>query len=545
MNKDNILDRVAELSADELVAFIQGGVLTLDELMQESDGELSPNKRQYIHDQLLNGDKNAWNEVVANPTIERAQNYLNEFKQGKYRDDARDLIVQLNQQLEVEQVQERSVEEWNSIDKNDINALRSYVSKYPDSENITEARRLINNLQIEEIMGIDIDYLVSQIQQLQMQIDTEVNGEYFFEEFVNDKIVEIIKRFISEGKVTKVALLEKIKYDQNLLNIGIVRKLLDDVVITTDELLGVGIDRRFVQKLFQPKNSMIFDTPPRLDKIHKQSTEVYFWGIPSSGKSTALGAILSAAASGKIARSMDADIGSQGYGYMTRLMTLFQPNEVTTLVASTAVDQFYEMGFDLVDYNGRVHPITCIDMAGELMRCMYKHNADESMSQVDLEMLDTLTNVLIDNSSASRKMHVFVIEFGAEDRLYEGLPQRVYLDGALSYIKDTGIFKRDTDAIYIMITKSDKIKNLSKQAIDDYIMNKYRGFYNGLTQICEDNEINKGIVEKIAFTLGQVCFQELCIFNPKPAENVVDILLNRSASFRKGKVGLFLSALKK
>ena len=35
-------------------------------------------------------------------------------------------------------------------------------------------------------------------------------------------------------------------------------------------------------------------------------------------------------------------------------------------------------------------------------------------------MLDTLTKVLIDNRSTSRKMHIFVIEYGAEDRLYEG-----------------------------------------------------------------------------------------------------------------------------
>lgn len=47
-----------------------------------------------------------------------------------------------------------------------------------------------------------------------------------------------------------------------------------------------------------------------------------------------------------------------------------------------------------------------------------------------------------------------------------------------------------------MITKADKVKNATKDAFTNYINDKYLGFYNGLEQICKDNEINKGKVEK-------------------------------------------------
>ena len=275
-------------------------------------------------------------------------------------------------------------------------------------------------------------------------------------------------------------------------------------VITHADLIGIGIDKLFIRKMFNGDCAQSFNMPEKLDKIHKQSTEIYFWGIPSSGKSCALGAILSVAACGRVAKSMDSDTGSQGYGYMTKLINLFKNGQIGTLMEGTSVDSFYEMGFDLVDKEDKIHPITCIDMAGELMRCMYKANAGDSMSDTDEIMLDTLTNVLIDNRSINRKMHIFVIEYGAEDRLYEGLPQRVYLDGALSYIKNTGIFKKDTDAIYIMITKADKVKEQSKEIFSNYINKNYLGFYNGLGQICKDNEINKGVVEKLAFSLGEV-----------------------------------------
>ena len=89
-------------------------------------------------------------------------------------------------------------------------------------------------------------------------------------------------------------------------------------------------------------------------------------------------------------------------------------------------------------------------------------------------------------------------------------------------------------------------KNTSKifSFFNQYINDKYLGFFNGLEQICKDNEINKGHVEKLAFSLGDVCFQNFCKFDARPAENVVNLILQRSASFRGGKRGWFERKLK-
>ena len=53
---------------------------------------------------------------------------------------------------------------------------------------------------------------------------------------------------------------------------------------------------------------------------------------------------------------MDADTESQGYGYMTKLINLFQNGEIGTLMEGTSVDSFYEMGFDLVDTRAQLFP---------------------------------------------------------------------------------------------------------------------------------------------------------------------------------------------
>lgn len=537
VSKQNILDNVAEYSAEQLVEYIQQGIVTFDELVKDTDGEFDAVKRKKVKELLDNADERAWERVQNEHTIETAQWYLDTFPNGAYRSQARSIKAEIEKQKEDEYIQTTTDDAWTLVDKNSSESLREFVKNFPNSNHVEEANKLINQLLYDEIMGVNADTLVSQIHNFQTDKNLTIEQK-------DNNIIDAIEDYIKGNKITKNDFLAKLSDDHNLLSSGVVKRLINQGIILTSDLLNLGIEKAFIQRMFKGDSAITFRTPEKLDRIHKQSTEIYFWGIPSSGKSCALGAILSVAASGRIAKSMDPDTSSQGYGYMTKLIDLFQNGEIGTLLEGTPVDSFYEMGFDLVDKENRIHPITCIDMAGELMRCMYKENAGDPMSDSDIEMLDTMTKVLIDNRSTNRKMHVFVIEYGAEDRKYEGLPQKVYLEGAVSYIKDTGIFKKDTDAIYIMITKADKAKNNSPSFFNQYINDKYLGFFNGLEQICKDNEINKGHVEKLAFSLGDVCFQNFCKFDARPAENVVNLILQRSASFRGGKRGWFERKLK-
>lgn len=537
VSKQNILDNVAEYSAEQLVEYIQQGIVNFDELVKDTDGEFDAVKRKKVKELLDHADELAWERVQNEHTIETAQWYLDTFPNGAYRSQARSIKAEIEKQKEDEYIQTTTDDAWILVDKNSSESLREFVKNFPNSNHVEEANKLINQLLYDEIMGVNADTLVSQIHNFQTDKNLTIEQK-------DNNIIDAIEDYIKGNKITKNDFLVKLSDDHNLLSSGVVKRLINQGIILTSDLLNLGIEKAFIQRMFNGDSAITFRTPEKLDRIHKQSTEIYFWGIPSSGKSCALGAILSVAASGRIAKSMDPDTSSQGYGYMTKLIDLFQNGEIGTLLEGTPVDSFYEMGFDLVDKENRIHPITCIDMAGELMRCMYKENAGDPMSDSDIEMLDTMTKVLIDNRSTNRKMHVFVIEYGAEDRKYEGLPQKVYLEGAVSYIKDTGIFKKDTDAIYIMITKADKAKNNSPSFFNQYINDKYLGFFNGLEQICKDNEINNGHVEKLAFSLGDVCFQNFCKFDARPAENVVNLILQRSASFRGGKRGWFERKLK-
>ncbi len=530
--KDYILDNVAGYKAEDLYGFINKGLVTFDELCNDTNGEFCPKVRQELKRMLEHGDDDEWASAQAAHTIEAVQHYLDTFAEGKFRPEARALKAQIEREQADAAAQESTESAWEALDKNDIDALNDFVTNNPDSVHAAEATQRINDLLLDSIMDYDIDTLIDKIKRILNEAGTSAS-------YKNDNIANEIKSYIKKRYATKAQFLDKLREDCNLLNASAVKHLIDEHIITIADLSGIGIGKQFIKAMLTGLQTDSYTYTRSLDRIHKQSTEVYFWGIPSSGKSCALGAILSVAGSGKVAKVMDADTASQGYGYMTYLTSHFPQNgEVGTLLGGTPIDAFYEMGFDLTDESNRTHPITCIDMAGELMRCMYKSNANMPLSDTDLNMLDTMTKVLIDNRSTNRKIHFFVIEYGGEDRIFDGYHQDVYLNGALSYIKDTGIFKKETDAIFIMVTKVDKMKHVTRDAITQYVKDNYEGFYNGLNKICKDNEINGKKVEIVAFSLGKVCFQSYCKFDTKPAENVVDIMLKHSASNHGGKLGI-------
>lgn len=527
------------LGAEELFNALRGsGVNTLDEFedaIRGHEASISDAVRLEVAEMFTNLENEDWEEAKRLNTEEAYQKYLDSYPEGEYREEAREAIDNLQSVVEVPAV----TDTWDDIDKTSLEEVQSFVDENPSSPHFAEANSLLKELRKEQYLGVDIRALARQIKAI--RTDARINNP---EKAIYDRIV----KYISTGKISIDDLLNAIAEDNNFIS-GTVANLLWENGIIKD-FTKAGIDADFIAHMMSNILPQKFQAPEPITRITKTPcTEVYFWGIPSSGKSCALGAILSSANSGKVARSMQRDPNCQGYGYMTRLANLFKTNgAVGTLPEGTAISSTYEMGFVLEDEDGTEHPITCVDLAGELVRCMYKQDAGEPLTDEQQNVLRTLTNVLIDNRTDNRKIHFFVIEYGAEDREYEGLPQKDYLEAVVAYIQRTGIFKNDTDGIYLLISKVDKAKAVGKELQEKlraYILENYRGFYNGLKKVCKDNEINGGEVEIQPFTLGTVCFQNYCKFKEDTAATVVRTLMKRSYGQKPGKVNSFFSIFKR
>ena len=573
MDLDNILDNIAEYrdDIDSLVRQLKTlGIKNLEDFRaaaREQGAAIPASIQNAVAEKFANADEDDWNDVKAENTEEGYRNYLETHPDGGHRNDARNAIIKLQEQAaagaldaewetldksNVDAVEEfiklhpesTRIEEadgiiWAHVNKDSIDDLSSFVSGHRNSSHVAEANRLLMQLRQELYLGVDIRALEKQMKDI--RTDSRINNP---EKAIYDRIVS----YLNSGKIKLEDFMQALSEDHNFISSTVANLLWENGYIS--DYSQAGIDPDFITYMMSKRTPTAFMPSTKLDRVTKvPCTEIYFWGIPSSGKSCALGAILSAANSGKVALSMDKDPDCQGYGYMTRLSNLFHSNgAVGALPEGTAVTSTYEMGFNLEAPDNKVHPITCIDLAGELVRCMYKKDAGEPLSDQQLEVLQTLTNVMVDNRTQNRKIHFFVIEYGAEDRQYEGLPQQDYLQAAVAYIQRTGIFKKDTDGLYLLISKVDKAnahgRELSEK-LKAYISENYQGFYNGLKRICRDNEINGGEVEIIPFTLGEVCFQNYCKFKDKAALKVVSTIIDRSYGYKPGKMKKIMDALKK
>ena len=540
-NLENIFDNIDQYAQniDDLVAALkQAGVSNFDEF-KSAAREIGVPVKKSIQDQIAakfaNSDADAWEEAKRIDTEDAYWKYLDSNPEGEYREEARTRIEELEQNTKVT----ASDDLWESINKGDVNEVQNFVNNYPNSTHHADALKILLELRRNQYLGVDIKALEKQIKAI--RTDAQINNP---EKAIYDRIVS----FINTGKITVDDLLEAIAKDNNFISGHVAYLLWQNGVIT--DFSKTGIDSDFIAHMMENIPPQKFMAPEPMTHVSMNPcTEIYFWGIPSSGKSCALGAILRAANSGKIARSMQRNPNCQGYGYMNRLANLFEPNgSVGILPEGTAISSTYEMGFILEDEDGKEHPITCIDLAGELVRCMYKKDAAEPLTDEQVAVLQTLTDVLIDKRTDNRKIHFFVIEYGAEDRLYEGLRQSVYLEAAVAYIQRTGIFKKDTDGLYLLISKVDKAHvegNELREKLREYISKYYQGFYNGLTKICKDNEINGGKVEIQPFTLGSVCFQNYCKFQDDTAATVVRTIIKRSYGYKPGKMNKLLDKFSK
>lgn len=520
-SKENIIDNVEMYSAHDLHSYITQGILTFDELVAETAGYLPADVRKEVERLLAAAAAPPPVGPLCPPPFPGAP-------APTRVPDSEDTVMMLDPD-----------DDWNLVDKSDVEQLRLFIATHPGHPMIREANRLVNSLFINTINTHDAESLKTEVNAIMTNKNVLDKGE---------KTFQTIKDYLDKGYVSASEFLSILADDNNFVNAYVVRRLLDDYYFSYPDLLNVGIEQAFIDYLINGEDKRSFATPRPIDHIGKVSTEIYFWGIPSSGKTCALGGILSVANSGRVVRNMSQDNDCQGYGYMTRLAELFKEDgSVGTLPEGTSIYDVYEMGFDLEDTDGKVHPITCIDLAGELVRCMYKYDAGEPLSDDEKATLQTVTDLLISNRTTNRKMHFFVIEYGGEERLYEGLGQAAYLRAALEYIKRTRIFDRETDGVFLLFTKVDKAKLRGQELVEhlkEYTDRHYSNFYNGLVAICRDNEINGGKVERLPFTLGNVCFQNYCMFDGKSAANVVRQIVNRSKGFKKGKLQKFINKVK-
>lgn len=525
--KSAILNNVTEYSPEDLASYIQQGFVTLDELVNNTDGEFTAKMQLGVEKLLAGSEDEDFKKVMESASIADLQDFLNKYPMGTvaHLDTVRERKHVLEKIPASEPIVEESngeEEEWSSIkNAGDIKLLEAFKEKYPNTSHLFELNKLITAEKNKEHSRKKSPII------LKSMINKANSAE---------DVSKIIQVLLENKTITIGMLLELIRQDHNLLSSAACNDIISRGILNRNDLSKCGIDNGFINKMLTNARSQNFEPARPLQTIAEPCTEVYFWGIPFSGKTCALGAILSAAKNGLAARSMIPDNSCQGFGYMNRLSTIFSPGRICRLPGGTPVTSTYEMRFDLEDQEHKIHHVACIDLAGELFTCMFMKDAGEQMRDDQKQALETLHNILLENRSNNRKIHFFVIEYGAEKRIYNGLPQAEYLNSAAAHLNSIGLFDSNTDAIYVLISKVDNAsyEGSLEEHLLKYMTKNYLGFYNNLLLICKEHGINKGRVKIVPFSIGNVCFKDYCQFDATSATKMVDLLVRYSCFEKQG-----------
>ena len=123
MNKEDIFDNLEEFTAQDLYKCIRQGVVTLPEL-EDSHNVYKPMKasvRRELEDLLENAEPNDWAATLKENTINAYQKYLDDYREGIHRQEARNAISRLKTQSAKMEADIRKSEDkiiFNSINKN-------------------------------------------------------------------------------------------------------------------------------------------------------------------------------------------------------------------------------------------------------------------------------------------------------------------------------------------------------------------------------------------------------------------------------------------
>jgi GTP-binding protein EngB required for normal cell division len=253
-------------------------------------------------------------------------------------------------------------------------------------------------------------------------------------------------------------------------------------------------------------------------------TEVYFWGITNSGKTCALSSILNTAhVNGYLHTGQ-----GRASQYLHILKNLYKDDNIGYLLENTS-DRTQYLPFTLRRSNERyARSVSLIELSRDVFKCFRKKNVGEELDVLE-GTFNTLNNYLNDDN---RKIHFFFIDYEPTDISQDNYTQSDYLTDASNYFERYNVFSQTTDAIYIVITKSDLIegyrdnkKELYVDKINEYLDAGFRTFDNYLSDLCRRESI--GSYGVIPFSTGDVYCQRICKINRRPAEIILNQLFKK------------------
>lgn len=517
-----------------LVKYIQEKEVSLREMITAGLNDEGETCRK-INERLSIKEEALWNETIKLDTYLAYRDYLTSSHSLLHEEEANSRIKEFDD------------EKWNEVQSRlSESSLNEYLELFPDGSHVIECRNLLNDLPWLETKRLNTieayeNYMrenpgkhtyEAQAAILSIKDDNEwenacilgISSAFreYLRLFPNGKHAAEAQARLNSGAAGEHFLMA-LREDPNAYMALDIQQKVGNGVVSWSEIESIfGFEKMNAIRNFKIPTQLPNAIPP--DSLQPDTTEVYFWGTPGSGKTCALGTIISSATTKGIIEPLQC----AGRLYLDLLSNVFDKgNNICTLPDSTSVGNIQEMMMILRDSKKRQHQLTLIDLAGELFRSVYKIENDLFVPDEDKQVLDKAISYLKDRRND--KIHFFVVEYDAHDKKWDGLNMSNYLSHMIQYLKNKKVFTKSTVGVYVLVTKCDKMKC----AVEDrpleafnYVQRNLASFWNTLELTCKESAIKD--LKTLSFSIGDVFAQQLCDYDGRDTEKVIDKLLTKT-----------------
>ena len=284
---------------------------------------------------------------------------------------------------------------------------------------------------------------------------------------------------------------EKLKADYKMGKASApkIKNYLDMGYIAPSELESWGVSKMTVERL---KNfyDVYFEAPETsaLPPLRKDASDVYFLGMPSSGKSTMLASML--AYSDRKSLTKPSQDNSFGTAYRKSIVK----GILTGYLASATPEVFVNyIPIDFRNDKNKWQKMNFLDMSGEKFRIV----ATEGMTEFG-KYRDYLSN-------NNREALVFVLDYFKDPDKSHGeiIDQNQNLQEVMMFLENADICEK-TDAIYMVVTKADLFPEGDKSKfVQQYVQEHYSNFLT----LCKDIRDKYGTKLKMfPYSIGPTSF---------------------------------------
>ncbi len=344
------------------------------------------------------------------------------------------------------------------------------------------------------------------------------------ERLEKERIEEEQKRNLQEGKkqLTDQILMKQVGAEK-------IKRAIESDFISFNDLEAAGLNKTTLNSLKHFCNTKSVTKRTTIDELpamEEGRTDLYFVGVPGSGKSTMLAGLLKTANDkGKL---MPDTYNNAGSIYQTNLITDLNRG---VLPNATIAGSYNYVALSLKDDNGKKHPFNIVEIPGE--------NYVNIFNNAEVEGILKYIN------NSNKKILVFVIDALAHDTNYSESPspldQNLAYTNILQMFKTNGILEK-TDAIYLVANKFDTIienyyahdNRPNGDRAEEFLNKNFFNFIENCKMAREETR-NQFKIKTLPFSIGNVVYNNIIEnFNTDFSESLINLIINDSFVVKGG-----------